>query len=120
MFGTDGGGAEEEGGKKGEGRWTRGTKVRKPARISEKRLSRIPLASTAAPFDTLGGYRLTAIRLNLFHHKRLNKEVHSSGAATPSDRTAVRSQTLADLLTTLIGLCPPLTTIHLDRFLSPS
>lgn len=31
---------------------------------------------------TLGGYRLTAIRLNLFHHKRLNKEVHSSGPAT--------------------------------------
>lgn len=40
--------------------------------------------------DTLGGYRLTAIRLNLFHHKRLNKEVHSSGAATPSGYTAVR------------------------------
>lgn len=31
---------------------------------------------------TLGGYRLTAIRLNLFHHKRLNKEVHSLGPAT--------------------------------------
>lgn len=40
--------------------------------------------------DTLGGYRLTAIRLNLFHHKRLNKEVHSSGVATPSGYTAVR------------------------------
>lgn len=34
---------------------------------------------------TLGGYRLTAIRLNLFHHKRLNKEVHSSGPATVAD-----------------------------------
>lgn len=34
---------------------------------------------------TLGGYRLTAIRLNLFHHKRLNKEVHSSGPATAAD-----------------------------------
>lgn len=38
----------------------------------------------------LGGYRLTAIRLNLFHHKRLNKEVHSSGPA-PAARSALAS-----------------------------
>lgn len=40
------------------------------------------LLTPARPFTLLGGYRLTAIRLNLFHHKRLNKEVHSSGPAT--------------------------------------
>lgn len=34
---------------------------------------------------TLGGYRLTTIRLNLFHHKRLNKEVHSSRPAAAMD-----------------------------------
>lgn len=43
-----------------------------------------PLASSP-----LGGYRLTAIRLNLFHHKRLNKEVHSSGAATAADHPSL-------------------------------
>lgn len=50
------------------------------ARISERRVSRIPLSPPPYP-PPVGGYRLTAIRLNLFHHKRLNKEVHSSARA---------------------------------------
>ena len=81
--------AEEESGKKGEGRWTRGTKVRN-RRVLARRdfhgfrwLARRRPSRCWSSVDTLGGYRLTAIRLNLFHHKRLNKEVHSSGAENP-------------------------------------
>lgn len=64
----------KEGKDEGEGR---------AARISERRVSRIPLSPPSSLTYPMvgGGYRLTAIRLNLFHHKRLNKEVHSSARA---------------------------------------
>lgn len=93
---------------KGEG-WRKG-RTTSTARISERRVSRIPLSPPSPRIPLVGGYRVTAIRLNLFHHKRLNKEVHSSARANPPLKKT-------DLPATLIGLRPPLTIIHLDLFL---
>lgn len=93
---------------KGEG-WRKG-RTTSTARISERRVSRIPLSPPFPRIPLVGGYRVTAIRLNLFHHKRLNKEVHSSARANPPLKKT-------DLPATLIGLRPPLTIIHLDLFL---
>ena len=79
----------------GKRNWQKGQKAGKKEKTEEVNCARVlvrvstdsrlhPLASSP-----LGGYRLTAIRLNLFHHKRLNKEVHSSGAATAADHPSL-------------------------------
>lgn len=74
--------------KKGAGRKDGLVKSEREDRRSRPRARVLVRVATDSGFThphcllTLAGYRLTAIRLNLFHHKRLNKEVHSSGPAT--------------------------------------
>jgi hypothetical protein len=79
---------EKEPGQRGRGRPVKSREDRKESSTRGYwcEFPRIPVFTPVACFHPRCGYRLTAIRLNLFHHKRLNKEVHSSGPAAAGPR----------------------------------